>query len=138
MSFLTKNQVSGHKKGHKKTLTQDKVIDITQQIVQGIKYLQLKGIIHRDIKPANILKGQNCWKIADFGFAIKSCTEVKSKFNVGTPLYMPLESLTENLYSFQSDIFSVGIILYEMLAGTTPWQSKSEKQLIRKLELIPL
>jgi serine/threonine protein kinase len=52
--------------------------------------LQQAGIIHRDIKPANILKGKNSWKIADFGFAILTTTEVKSKFNVGTPLYMPI------------------------------------------------
>ena len=80
-------------------LSQEKIIDITQQIIEGLKYLFQKGIIHRDIKPANILKGKNGWKIADFGFAIFSDTEIKSKFNVGTPLYMPIESLKENLYS---------------------------------------
>ena len=46
------------------------------------------GIVHRDLKPANILKGENHWKIADFGFAMFSDTPLKSKFNVGTPLYM--------------------------------------------------
>ena len=90
MSFVSKH----HGNGGKKHLSQEKVVSIVQQIVEGLKYLQLKGILHRDIKPANILKGKNSWKIADFGFAIKSFTEVKSKFNVGTPLYMPFESLT--------------------------------------------
>jgi serine/threonine protein kinase len=56
------------------SIAQDQIIDITQQIAEGLKYLLQKGIIHRDIKPANILKGKNGWKIADFGFAIFSDT----------------------------------------------------------------
>ena len=46
--------------------------------------------MHRDIKPANILKTHSHWKIADFGFAIKTEGEIKTRQNVGTPLYMPL------------------------------------------------
>ena len=84
-----------------------------------------KNIIHRDIKPANILKGKDQWKIADFGFAIKSELEIKSRYNVGTPLYMPPEALVNNLYSNKSDIFSVGILLFEMLMGSTPWESRT-------------
>ncbi len=61
--------------------------------MEGTKYLIEKHIIHRDLKPANILKGDNGWKIADFGFSIFSEGKMKSKYNVGTPLYMPLEAL---------------------------------------------
>lgn len=77
--------------------------------------------MHRDIKPANILKNHSHWKLADFGFAIRAEGEIKTRQNVGTPLYMPLESLQRNLYSPESDIFSVGIIFYEMMVGITPW-----------------
>lgn len=52
-----------------------------------------KGILHRDLKPANILSNRKNWKIADFGFAMWSQEEVTTKYNVGTPLYMPLEAL---------------------------------------------
>ncbi len=55
-----------------------------------MKYLLRKGILHRDLKPANILNNRKNWKIADFGFAIYSEGEIKTKYNVGTPLYMPL------------------------------------------------
>jgi serine/threonine protein kinase len=48
------------------------------------------GVIHRDIKPANIFRGEKSWKLGDFGFAIMSEGEIKTKQNVGTPLYMPL------------------------------------------------
>jgi serine/threonine protein kinase len=51
--------------------------------------------------------------------------EITTKHNVGTPLYMPPEALIKNLYSPQSDIFAVGIILYEMLVGVTPWECSS-------------
>jgi len=47
-----------------------------------------KGIVHRDLKPANILRGDKQWKIADFGFAMKTENPFKSNLNVGTPLYM--------------------------------------------------
>jgi serine/threonine protein kinase len=100
--------------------------------------MQEKGVIHRDLKPANILKAKNKWKIADFGFAILGKSEMKTKANVGTPLYMPLESLKDNIYSPESDIFSVGVILYELLAGITPWESNSEKQLMKKMETVKI
>jgi serine/threonine protein kinase len=61
-----------------------------EDIIEGVKYLIEKGILHRDLKPANILNCRNRWKIADFGFAINYEGEIKTKYNVGTPLYMPL------------------------------------------------
>lgn len=58
-------------------------------MIAGYKYLCDRYIIHRDLKPANILRSGERWKIADFGFAIESESEIKTKYNVGTPLYMP-------------------------------------------------
>ena len=56
---------------------------------------------------------------------------------MGTPLYMPIESLLKNLYSPESDIFAVGVMYYEMLVGVTPWECRSEKELIKKLATLP-
>ena len=64
LTYLTKNG----------KLHESKAVEIVQQITEGCKYLLSKDIIHRDIKPANIIKGRTQWKIADFGFAIKSST----------------------------------------------------------------
>ncbi len=61
-----------------------------EDIIRGIKYLLELGIIHRDIKPANIFNNHQEWKIGDFGFSIFHEGEIKTKHNVGTPLYMPL------------------------------------------------
>lgn len=63
---------------------------IMDQVANGYKYLIANNIVHRDIKPPNILKNDNTWKIADFGFAVRKCVSFVSHLNVGTPLYMPL------------------------------------------------
>lgn len=79
-----------------------------------------EGVIHRDIKPANIMRVGNKWKLSDFGFAVKSRFGFKDRMNVGTPLYMAPESLKKNFYSSKSDLYSLGIVVFEMLVGRTP------------------
>lgn len=79
-----------------------------------------EGVIHRDIKPANIMRVGNKWKLSDFGFAVKSRFGFKDRMNVGTPLYMAPESLRKNYYSSKSDLYSLGIVVFEMLVGRTP------------------
>ena len=103
------------------------------QIISAYKYLLNEGVIHRDIKPANILRVGNRWKISDFGFAAKARFGFKDRVNVGTPLYMAPESLRRNFYSFKSDLYSIGIVMFEMLMGNTPYEAKSEKELIEKV-----
>lgn len=84
------------------------------------------GIVHRDLKPANIFFNEGKVKIADFGFAIKNADLKKaSNYNVGSPVYMPLEALNDNLYSSKSDIWAIGVIFFEMLTGHTPWKAKT-------------
>jgi serine/threonine protein kinase len=76
-----------------------------------------KGFIHRDIKPSNILiqntiSGQNSFVIADFGFVKNLDEKPKDSFNVGTPVYMAPESITSNVYTVKSDIWSIGVMLF--------------------------
>jgi serine/threonine protein kinase len=72
------------------------------------------------------MKCENTWKIGDFGFSTYCKQEyLLDSLNVGTPLYMAPESLRTNKYSIKTDIFAVGIILYEMLTSKTPWESKT-------------
>lgn len=61
-------------------------------------------------------------KLGDFGFAIEE-KDLKERwtFNIGSPLYMPLEALENNHYSYESDIFAFGVVMYEMLHARSPW-----------------
>ena len=94
--------------------------------MNGAMYLHTNGIIHRDLKPANILLNNGVCKLSDFGFA-KSLKneEVVMKSIVGTPLYMSPQILKKSKYTPKSDLWSVGLIYYEMLHGRTPWPAQN-------------
>lgn len=84
-----------------------------KQLLQGYDELYQLGVVHRDLKLANIFIKKGVLKLADFGFAISSeqCHE-KFEYNVGSPYYMPPESLKFNRYSFKSDVWSIGVIAF--------------------------
>lgn len=110
----------------KRKLQEDEAIIFLKQIMKGLKYLNINNIIHRDLKPANILlKSKEC-KISDFGFA-KNIENDNSlmKSVVGTPLYMSPQILQKEKYTNKSDLWSIGLIFYEMIHGKTPWMANS-------------
>jgi serine/threonine protein kinase len=95
------------------------------QLANGLKYLSRHCIIHRDIKPRNILltDGRKILKIADFGFATKFNNKSLHDTICGSPLYMAPEIMNNNKYDNQADLWSIGMILYEMLYGAHPFNS---------------
>lgn len=104
------------------------------QIIQGLQYLHKSKIIHRDIKPHNILLKNNTIKISDFGFA-KTFNEndLISTF-CGSPLYMAPEILKLKEYTNKADIWSLGVIIYEILFKIHPYPSKNKNELIKHLK----
>lgn len=104
------------------------------QIICGLKYLFHKNIIHRDIKPENILIHKHVIKICDFGFAkeIKD-NDVLNTF-CGSPLYMAPEILGFNKYTDKADIWSLGVIIYEIVFKQHPYPCKNKFQLINKIK----
>jgi serine/threonine protein kinase len=97
-------------------------IEITIGILNGLEFLHSKNIIHRDVKPANILMQNNTPRLADFGISrALLVTSVSSKI-VGTESYMSPESF-EGVRSIQTDIWSVGVVLYKLLCGYLPFTS---------------
>lgn len=84
-----------------------------RQIVNGYRAMYNNDVVHRDLKPANIFITGNVLKIADFGFAVKQADlKKRENYNVGSPVYMPYEALNDNIYSFKSDIWAIGVIFY--------------------------
>jgi len=106
----------------------EKAIPLFLQILEGIKYAHSKGIVHRDIKPSNILiTPDNQVKITDFGIARIEGAEshTKTGTKMGTLFYMSPEQIHGKNVDERSDIYSLGVTLYEMLAGRLPF-SKEE------------
>ena len=98
-------------------------LDIAIGVLQGLAFAHKRGIIHRDIKPANIrVDADGNARIMDFGVAhLASSDMTRTGVMIGTPSYMAPEQITGGTVGPQTDIFSVGAVLYELLTGTRPF-----------------
>ena len=97
------------------------------QIVNAVYFLHQNNIIHRDIKPENILIDENnALKLCDFGWAKELNVNKRATF-CGTMEYMAPEIVGSEMYDFSVDIWSLGILLYELIMGHSPFRSKSKK-----------
>lgn len=118
-------------------------IELLYQISQALSFLHSKKVWHRDLKPLNIMVTmQNQIKVMDFGLAkVEKQKFTKTGMLVGTPNYMSPEQIDSKRFgkpSFQSDIFSFGIIFYEMLAGKLPFVGMSLTEILRQILEKPL
>lgn len=120
-----------------------KVLEIIYKCCKALDYAHRRGVIHRDIKPSNIMVTKNMEvKIGDFGIAqiIKSEITQLTGF-VGSPRYMSPEQTKEEELTNHTDIFSLGVVMYELLTGRPPFQAENLSSLIYKIiyeEVLPL
>ena len=108
--------------------TMEKAMQMIAQIAEALDYAHSKGVIHRDIKPSNIMveKSSGQLKLADFGVArITSSSRTRTGTILGTPPYMSPEQLAGEHVDGRSDIFSLGVVLYELVAGKRPFDGDS-------------
>ena len=118
----------------RRKLTDEEIFNIFVQILLGLYALNENGFMHQDIKSENILlknqkiKENNCLvvKLSELGFSRKLDGNIGSKTNFGTPYYLsPEVACNEEKYDYNSDIWSLGVVLYEMATNNLPWfQSK--------------
>ena len=111
---------------------------ITLQVARALDYAHFRGIIHRDIKPANIMISRHGEvKLMDFGIArddkLSDLTETGT--GLGTPSYMSPEQILGDKLDFRSDIFSVGIVLYQMITGRKPFVEDEARTVMQKIRL---
>ena len=123
-----------------KFIPHDIALAIVYDICQGIEHAHQKGVVHRDLKPANILLSkEGRIKITDFGLAqAQDLTSITvTGAIVGTPAYMSPEQAAGKKIDTRSDIFSLGVVVYEMTTGTKPFGGESYSSVIHAILTIP-
>jgi serine/threonine protein kinase len=125
--FTLQTLLDNHRK-HKQQLKEKMILQIFTQLISALKHCHSKKIIHRDLKPENIMiaRDQNNVKLIDFGFSKHLVTpfDLASTY-CGTLTYMAPEIIKNEQYSFPADVWSVGVILFELLTLQYPFDSSS-------------
>jgi CHASE2 domain-containing sensor protein len=135
MEFLKGKDLTGHTKPGT-LLSLPVVLGIVARVAEALDYAHRQNVVHRDIKPANIMYDADAdsVKVTDFGIArITDSSKTKTGMVLGTPSYMSPEQLAGKKIDGQSDLFSLGVTLYQLACGSLPFQGESMAQLMYKI-----
>ena len=116
-------------------LSSDKAIEIARQVCAGLAAAHERGVIHRDLKPANLmLDGSGKIRITDFGLASIAASIEDADVKAGTPAYMAPEQLEGKEVTAKSDLYSLGLVLYEILTGKRAFDARTLPELMKQRE----
>jgi CHASE2 domain-containing sensor protein/tRNA A-37 threonylcarbamoyl transferase component Bud32 len=139
MEFLDGEDLEGYtKEGNLPPLRE--TLSIVANVADALDYAHSRGIVHRDIKPANIMRltESKDVKVTDFGIArITSSSKTKTGVILGTPSYMSPEQIAGKKVDGRSDIFSLGVVLFEMLCGKKPFSGDDMTSLMYQIAREP-
>jgi len=115
------------------------VFEIVADVAEALNYAHSQDVVHRDIKPANIMMQKDgTVKVTDFGIArITTSSKTQTGVLLGTPSYMSPEQITSTKVDGRADIFSLGVVLFEMLTGEKPFQSDNAATLMFQIAKEP-
>ena len=120
---------------NKRPLKEKHALNYMKQLASGLQYITSNNIMHRDLKPQNMLiSDTHILKLTDFGFARYFEHNTMVNTLCGSPLYMAPEIMRDKKYTHKADLWSVGVIMYEMLTGTLPFKSRTHYDLILEIE----
>jgi serine/threonine-protein kinase len=108
-------------------LTPERAIEITEQVLRASRFAHRRGVVHRDLKPHNvIIDDEGRVKVTDFGIARAGASEITQTGSImGTARYLSPEQAQGHAVSPRSDLYAIGILLYELLTGTVPFEGDS-------------
>lgn len=135
MEFL-KGQDLTHACGQDRLLPVSTVLSIAARVADALDYAHAHNVVHRDIKPANIMfdSGTDAVKVTDFGIArITDSSKTRTGLVLGTPSFMSPEQLAGKKVDGRSDLYSLGITLFQLLTGTLPLRGASMPELMHKI-----
>ncbi len=135
MEFLKGKDLADHCKGDH-LLPVPVVVSIVARVAEALAYAHKQNVVHRDIKPANIMyeMQSDTVKVTDFGIArITDSSKTKTGLVLGTPSFMSPEQLAGKKVDGRSDLYSLGVMLFQMLAGVLPFRGDSMSELMYKI-----
>src|SRR5437870_1544095 len=113
----------------------EQVVDIAFKCTRALAYAHMQGVTHRDIKPGNLLYAASPTdvRIGDFGLALNVGAETTQITGVGSPAYMSPEQIREELVDHRTDLYSLGVVMYQLLVGQLPFRANNKFSMIYQI-----
>jgi hypothetical protein len=120
-------------------LAEVEAVDLARQICAGLAAVHARGVLHRDLKPANIMiTADGVARLMDFGIAMSGAADDPGHVTEGTPAYMAPEQLVERQVSVRSDIYALGLVMYELFTGRRLFEAKTLAELTTDQAAVPI
>lgn len=135
MEYVKGSKTLAHYTGRDNLLPVPKTLEVIYKCCTALDYAHSRGVIHRDIKPSNILlTEENDVRVADFGIAqVMRAEETQIMGVMGSPLYMSPEQVGEQPLTNQTDLYSLGVVMYQLLTGRPPFVANTLPSLINMI-----